>query len=152
MATTHLPPDFKEFLRLLNAHRVEYLLIGGHAVAYHGYPRATADMNVWIAIGPENAEKMVRALNEFGFSDPEISPALFLQEGQIIRMGVPPLRIEIATSISGVDFADCYAERVLGVLDGVDVSLIGLRHLRINKRACGRHKDLADLDNLPETS
>ena len=109
-------------------------------------------MNVWIAIGPENAEKMVRALNEFGFSDPEISPALFLQEGQIIRMGVPPLRIEIATSISGVDFADCYAERVLGVLDGVDVSLIGLRHLRINKRACGRHKDLADLDNLPETS
>jgi hypothetical protein len=149
MATTRLPPDFKEFLRLLNAHRVEYLLIGGHAVGYHGYPRATADMDVWISNRPENAERVVRVLQEFGFAGPEVNPGLFVEEGQIIRMGVPPLRIEIATAISGVSFAECYAAKIVDVLDGVEANLISLRHLRINKRASGRHKDLEDLDSLP---
>jgi hypothetical protein len=149
MATVNLPPDFKEFLQLLSAHQVEYLLIGGYAVAYHGYPRATADMDVWIALHPQNAQKVVAALKAFGFDLPELSPALFLKEGQIIRMGVPPLRIEIATSISGVHFEECYAARVIDILDEVEVNLISLTHLKVNKKAAGRHKDLNDLENLP---
>ena len=149
MATTRLPPDFKDFLRSLNANRVEYLLIGGHAVAYHGYPRPTGDMGVWIAIAPENAERVVKALQQFGFDSPGLVPDLFLKPNQIIRMGVPPFRIEICTSISGVRFDECYAQRIADVLDGVDATLISLPHLRINKRASGRHKDLDDLEHLP---
>jgi len=149
MATIHLPRDFKEFLKLLNEHQVEYLLIGGYAVGYHGYPRATADMDIWIAMNPTNAGRIVAVLKEFGFDLPELSPELFLKEWQIIRLGVPPVRIEIATTISGVDFNDCYAQRVVDVLDGVKVNLISLNHLKINKKASGRHQDLADLENLP---
>jgi hypothetical protein len=149
MATVNLPPDFKEFLQLLSTYQVEYLLIGGYAVAYHGYPRATADMDIWIALHPQNAKKVVAALKAFGFDLPELSPALFLEEGQIIRMGVPPLRIEIATSISGVRFEECYAARVIAILDEVEVNLISLPHLKVNKKAAGRHKDLDDLENLP---
>jgi len=137
-------------LRSLNENGVEYLLIGGHAVGYHGYPRATADMDVWVAVSPENAQRLVQTLQQFGFSDPEVQPDLFLKPDQIIRMGVPPLRIEIATSISGVRFEECYAARVVGVLDGIEVSLISLPHLRANKQASGRHKDLNDLENLPD--
>jgi len=148
MATAQLPPDFKEFLRLLNAHRVDYLLIGGYAVGYHGYPRATADMDVWIATHPLNAEKITAALKEFGFDVPELKPEIFLKEDQIIRMGVPPIQIEIATSISGVEFAECYQERITDELDGVQVNIISLKHLKINKKASGRYKDLDDLEHL----
>ena len=146
---TQLPADFKEFLRLLNAHKVEYLLIGGYAVGYYGNPRATADMDIWIAMKPDNAEKIVAALKEFGFNLPELSPELFLQEWQIIRLGVPPIRIEIATTISGVNFDECYEERVIDKLDDVKVNLISLKHLKTNKKAAGRHKDLSDIENLP---
>ena len=149
MATIHLPPDFKDFLQLLNSHRVEYLLIGGYAVGYHGYPRATGDMDIWIAIQPANAEKVVAALIKFGFDVPELSIDMFLQEKQVIRMGTPPLKIDIATTISGVAFAECYAERIVETLDGIQVNLIGLKHLKTNKKASGRLKDLTDLQNLP---
>jgi len=149
MATIHLPSDFKEFLKLLKAHQVEYLLIGGYAVGYHGYPRATADMDIWIAMNPANAERIVAVLKEFGFDLPELSPELFLKEWQIIRMGVPPIRIELATTVSGVNFNECYAERIVDTLDDVEVNLISLKHLKLNKKACGRHRDLADLENLP---
>jgi len=149
MATVNLPPDFKEFLKLLNAHQVEYLLIGGYAVAYHGYPRATADMDIWIATHAQNTKKIVTALREFGFDLPELSTELFQKEGQIIRMGVPPVRIEIATTISGVGFEECFAARVVDELDGVEVNIIDLAHLKINKKAAGRHKDLDDIENLP---
>ena len=149
MANVNLPPDFKEFLKLLNATQVEYLLIGGYAVAYHGYPRATGDMDIWIATHPENTRKVVEVLKEFGFDQPDLTPQLFQQKDRIIRMGMPPVRIEIATGISGVSFGDCYAARVVDLMDGIAVSLIDLAHLKINKRAAGRHKDLDDLDNLP---
>jgi hypothetical protein len=148
MATIHLPRDFKEFLRLLNAHKVEYLLIGGYAVNYHGYPRATADMDIWVAVHPDNAGRIVAALKDFGFDLPDLSPGLFLRPWQIIRLGVPPIRIEIATAISGVDFSESYAQRVEDALDGVPVTLIDLEHLKRNKKASGRHQDLADLENL----
>jgi hypothetical protein len=134
---------------LLNTHKVEYLLIGGYAVNYHGYPRATADMDIWIAIHPANADRVVAALKEFGFDLPDLSPELFLSPWQIIRLGVPPVRIEISTTISGVDFGECYAERLEDTVDGVPVSLISLQHLKRNKKASGRHQDLADLEHLP---
>ena len=136
-------------MKLLNANRVEYLLIGGYAVGYHGYPRATGDMDIWVAVNPENAAKTVVALKEFGFDVPELSAELFLRQNQIVRMGVPPMRIELTTTISGVNFEECYAARVVAELDGVKVNLIHLRHLKINKKAAGRHKDLNDLENLP---
>lgn len=148
MATVHLPPDFKEFLQLLNSHHVEYLLIGGYAVGYYGYPRATADMDIWIAIEPENAAKVVKVLQAFGFGVEEVTPDLFLKAEQIIRMGMPPVRIEILTTISGVSFEECYAVRQVDVLDGVEVNLISLDHLKVNKKASGRYKDLNDLENL----
>lgn len=148
MATIHLPPDFKEFLQLLNVHQVDYLLIGGYAVGYHGYPRATADIDVWITAHAANAEKVVAALTEFGFHVPELKPEIFLKEDQIIRMGVPPIRIEIVTTISGVEFDECYQERITDELDGVRVNLISLKHLKINKKASGRYKDLDDLEHL----
>jgi predicted nucleotidyltransferase len=149
MATIRLPQDFKEFLKLLKEYKVRYLLIGGYAVGFHGYPRATADMDIWVDIHPENANKLVKVLKEFGFDLPELSPQLFLQKNQVIRMGVPPVKLEITTSISGVEFEACYKKRVVAELDGVEVNLIGLNDLKINKKASGRSKDIADLENLP---
>jgi hypothetical protein len=144
-----LPNDFKEFLRLLNSHRVEYLLIGGYAVGYHGYPRATNDIDVWVAIHTDNAERLVNVMQAFGFSVPGLSKELFLEQEKIIRMGVPPMRIEVLTSISGVIFDECYAARIVGEMDGVQVNLIDLDHLKQNKKASGRYKDLSDLEHLP---
>ena len=144
-----IPPDFKEFLRLLNFHQVEYLLIGGYAVGYYGFVRATGDMDVWVKINPDNAIKVVSALKEFGFAVPELSPELFLKEDQIVRMGVPPLRLEILTTISGVEFTACFANRLIAQIDDLDVNLINLEDLKLNKRASRRLKDLLDLENLP---
>ena len=149
MATIRLPNDFKDFLKLLNANRVEYLLIGGYAVGYYGYPRATGDMDIWVAVNPENADKIVVALKKFGFAVPELSAELFLRQNQIVRMGLPPMRIELTTTISGVNFEECYPARVVAELDDVKVNLIDLKHLKINKKASGRYKDLNDLENLP---
>ena len=144
-----LPNDFKEFLKLLNANSVEYLLIGGYAVGYYGYPRATADMDIWIAMNPANADRIVAVLKEFGFNLPDLSSGLFLKEKQIIRMGVPPVRIELATTISGVNFSDCFVQRVMAELDGVKANLISLAHLKMNKKASARHQDIAELEHLP---
>lgn len=105
--------------------------------------------DVWVAVHPQKAEKMVAVLKEFGFDLPELSVDLFLEENKIIRRGVPPIRIEILTTISGVNFGECYAERRVEALDDVEVNFISLRHLQINKKACGRHKDWNDLENLP---
>jgi len=149
MATPLLPPDFKEFLRLLNKNEVEYLLIGGYAVGYYGYVRATADMDVWIASNSDNAFKVLTALREFGFDLPESTKELFLQPDNVARMGVPPFRIEMLTSISGVGFEECYGERVIDTVDDVEVPIISLRHLKVNKKASGRLKDLTDLEHLP---
>ena len=149
MDATELPLDFKDFLRLLNRHAVEYLLIGGYAVGYHGYPRVTQDMDLWVAIHPENAERLARVLREFGFDLPGLSPELFLNPKAIVRMGLPPMRIEICTHIDGVEFAGCYARRVADEIDGTPVSVIALEDLKANKRAAGRAKDLADLEHLP---
>jgi hypothetical protein len=125
------------------------LLIGGYAVGYYGFVRATGDMDIWVKIDPSNAIQIVKALQEFGFAVPELSYELFMQEEKIIRMGVPPLRLEILTTISGVEFAKCFDNRLTDQIDGIDVNLINLEDLKINKKASGRLKDLLDLENLP---
>ncbi len=144
-----LPPDFKDFLKLLNANNVKYLLIGGYAVGYHGYPRATIDLDIWVAVDSGNAKKIIAVLNEFGFDDPDITEGLFLNKDQIVRMGHPPLRIEIMTGISGVEFEECYSEKVVNEIEGIEINLINLKHLKENKKAANRHKDLDDLEHLP---
>ena len=150
MDTIHLPPDFREFFQFLNANQVEYLLVGGYAVGYYGYPRATVDIDVWVAVSPENARRVLAALEQFGFgSGTGASLDLLDRPGKVVRMGVSPLRIEIQTQISGVSFGACYPRRVMAELDGIAVPLISLDDLKANKRAAGRHKDLNDIENLP---
>jgi predicted nucleotidyltransferase len=146
MATIQLPHDFKEFLRLLNSHDAEYLLIGGYAVNYYGYPRATVDMDLWVGIEPSNAAKVATVLREFGFSQAEAG--LFTEPGKVVRMGVPPLRIEVLTSVSGLEFPKAFQNRLVAEIDGVPINLIGVADLKTNKKASGRHKDLADLEQL----
>ena len=149
MGTIHLPQDFKEFFQSFNQHEVEYLLVGGYAVGYHGYPRATMGIDVWVASNPENARRVVAALEDFGFSGEVLVEGLFLESDKVVRMGLPPMRIEIMTSISGVDFQDAYDQRIEDMLDGVPIKLISLHHLKANKVAAARAKDLADLEELP---
>ena len=146
MATIQLPPDFKEFLKLLNSSKVEYLVVGGYAVNYYGFPRATADLDIWIAISADNARRLEGVVRQFGFAQAEA--ATFLQPRKVIRMGVPPVRLEILTSISGVQFADCYRRRLEVELDGVTTPLIDLDDLKRNKLAAGRLKDRLDLEQL----
>ncbi len=149
MDTIHLPPDFREFFQSFLRHEVEYLLVGGYAVGYYGYPRATMDIDVWIASTPENARRVVSALEDFGFGGQKLNESLFLVSDQIIRMGLPPMRIEIMTSIDGVVFDEAYPQRVEDELDGIVVKLISLQDLKRNKKAAARAKDLADLEELP---
>lgn len=148
MDTTRLPPDFKEFLRSLNSKGVEYLVIGGYAVGYHGYPRATVDLDVWVAVSPKNADRIVAALREFGFDMASLNSSLFLEQKKVVRMGVAPFRIEILTSISGVTFDDCFVHKIVDSIDGVEVNIIRRDDLIANKKASGRPKDLNDLQKI----
>ena len=145
---TEFPKDFREFLQLLNSRKIEYLVIGGYAVGYHGYPRATGDMDVWIAMTEKNAGEMVRVLKEFGFDLPELRKELFLKKGNVIRMGVPPMRLEILTSVDGVAFEACFKNRIVADFGMFKVNFISKEDLLLNKRASGRPKDLADFDRL----
>ena len=143
-----LPRDFKEFLKLLEASDVRYLLVGGYAVGFYGYPRPTGDLDIWVSNDGENAGKLVAVLREFGFASPELSANLFTLDKSIVRMGVPPFKLEIITHIDGVEFESCYQRRNVALIDSVQVSVISLGDLKINKRASGRPKDIDDLDNL----
>jgi len=149
MAIPTLARDFKEFLKSLNSNRVEYLLIGGYAVGIYGYVRATNDLDIWVNISAENANRIRCALNEFGFAQALLTADLFLTPNNVVRMGVPPIRIEILTSISGVAFESCYSEKEMFQIEDLLVPVISLARLRENKAASGRAKDLADLENLP---
>ena len=144
-----IPKDFKELLKLLNSRKVKYLVVGGYAVGYYGYPRPTGDIDIWIMISEENAMRMVDALKEFGFGSPDLSENLFLKERSLVRLGNPPVRIEIMTSATGVSFEGCYGRKVTDTVDGVKIDLISLEDLKKNKRAVGTHKDLNDLEKLP---
>jgi hypothetical protein len=149
MASIELHPDFKDFLRLLNFHKVEYMLVGGYAVGYHGYPRATGDMDIWIAVNDTNAEKAVAALSDFGMPKEALTKEIFLEKNKIIRMGVPPVQIEVITGASGVEFDECYKRCDIVKIDDLVVNIISLNDLKLNKRAAGRHKDLEDIEHIP---
>ncbi len=143
-----LNQDFKEFIQSLNDNQVRYLIIGGYAVAFHGYPRYTKDIDIWIEISLDNAEKIIKALEQFGFGSLELKPNDFLVSNQVVQLGYPPNRIDLITSPDGVEFEECYASKVEVIIDGVNLDFIDLENLRKNKRASGRLQDLADLENL----
>lgn len=134
---------------MLNKHKVRYLLIGGYAVVYHGYLRTTADMDIWIAPDDSNAEKVINAIKEFGFDVPDLEPKIISEQRKILRMGEPPLRIEVLSDIDGVEFESCFKNKVEVTIDNVPVGIIGLNDLKKNKKSTGRNKDAADLDYLP---
>lgn len=143
-----LTPDLKEFIQLLGDNSVRYLIVGGYAVAFHGHPRYTKDLDIWIHLEPSNAARIVAALRQFGFGSLDLQPADFLAVDQIIQLGYPPNRIDLLTTLPGVDFDECYKGRVVVEVDGVTVNFIDLENLRKNKAASGRFQDLADLENL----
>jgi len=143
-----LNQDFKEFVRLLNEYKVEYLVVGGYAVAFHGYPRYTKDMDIWINRNAINANRILSALDAFGFGDLDLTEEDFLNEDHIIQLGYPPARIDIITGLEGVDFEDCYTSKVTERIDDIDIKFIDLESLRKNKKATGRIQDLADLEHL----
>ena len=144
-----LPPEFKRLLNAFHSKGVEYLLVGGYAVIFHGYVRTTGDMDLWIALDAGNAKKAESAIRSLGFNPPWLKPELLLKKGSVLRIGTEPLRFDIINEIDGVTFSECFARRVQAEIDGVKVSVISLSDLKVNKKASGRNKDLADLDYLP---
>ncbi|MDF7800960.1 hypothetical protein P4C99_15900 [Pontiellaceae bacterium B1224] len=150
MENQTLPDDFKEFLKLLNDHNLEYLLIGGYAVGYYGYPLTPAVIDILIAIHPNTALKIVQVLHAFGMVSSEINAGLFTTPGNIVRMGIAPVRIEVLNEIDGVEFSKCYQRCHKATIDDICVPIISLQDLRANKLASGRHKDLDDLEHLPK--
>ncbi len=127
-----------------------YLLVGGYAVALHGYVRYTGDMDIWILTTPENADRVVEVLKDFGLSQADQLRDVLLLEKRVIGMGIPPYKIEVVTTIDGVTFEECYPNRLTEIIDEIEVPYLSLKDLRINKKASGRYKDLNDLQHLPE--
>ncbi len=139
--------DFKEFAESLAAQGVEYLLVGGYALAAHGHPRYTGDIDFWIGPDPTNIERLLLALRQFGFGSLGLTAADF-DADSVVQLGHPPRRIDLLTAIDGVEFGACWSRRVKLCVDGLDLNLIGLGDFIVNKRATGRLKDLADLESL----
>jgi len=145
-----LNQDFKEFIQLLNENQVKYLVIGGYAVAIHGHPRYTKDIDIWIEISDDNANKLVTTLTQFGFDSLGVTTQDFQTANQIIQLGYPPNRIDLITNPDGIDFQTCYDSKIEVNLNDVPVKFINLDNLKKNKLASGRLQDLADLENLQD--
>lgn len=143
-----LDKDLREFIELLNSLRVDYIVVGGHAVAFHGHPRFTGDIDFLARPSHENSERLINVIREFGFADFRLSPDDFTQPNSIVQLGQPPNRIDLLTSISGVDFDEAWDSKIAGELDGLPVFYLGWDSLLKNKRASGRAKDLADVSKL----
>ncbi len=140
--------DFKEFIESLNGNDVKYLVIGGFAVAFHGHPRYTKDLDIWVNSTNSNVKKLLKALNDFGFGSLGLTLEDFLNPENVIQLGYPPNRIDLVTEINGVNFELCYVQKVETQIDGLKVNFIDLKNLKKNKKATGRAQDLADLENL----
>ena len=143
-----LNQDFKEFIQLLNKHNVRYLVIGGYAVAFHGHPRYTKDMDLWVWLDETNLKNLIGALRDFGFGSLGLTVEDFLEPETIVQLGYPPNRIDLITTPKGVDFNTCYASRLEVEIEGTHLNFIDLNNLKKNKQATGRHQDLADIENL----
>ena len=143
-----IQPDFKDLLVLLNEQKVEYLIVGGFALAFHGAPRFTGDIDVFVRPHPENARRIMSALAAFGFNLPGLTAEDFHSPDKVVQLGMPPVRIDLITSISGVSWEEAAAHKVAGKYGDVPVFFIGREQFIANKRASGRKKDLADLEAL----
>jgi hypothetical protein len=144
-----LNQDFKEFLQLLNRHEVKYLVVGVYSVAIHGHPRYTKDIDIWILTSEQNASALIKTLNDFGFGSFQLKVKDFETPGYVVQLGNAPARIDILlTSLTGVDFDECWKNRIPVEDEGLVYPVIALKDLRTNKTALGRHQDLADLEEL----
>lgn len=143
-----LNKDFKEFIALLNSTGVEYLVVGGYALAAHGHPRYTGDIDIWVGVTTENVQKLLSALHAFGFGNVGLTQDDFLVPEAMVQLGYPPARIDLLTTIDGVSFADCYPQRMEVLVSDLTLPIIDLASFIANKRASGRPKDLADLASL----
>jgi hypothetical protein len=143
-------PDFRELLALFNAHHVEYLIVGGYALAFHGAPRFTGDLDIFVKPDTANAQRILTALAAFGFASVGLTPSDFERSDQVVQLGVPPVRIDLITSITDVSWDEAWAGRTAGSYGEIPVYYIGREQFIANKRATGRTKDLADLEMLGE--
>lgn len=142
--------DFRDLLALFNAHKVDYIIVGAHALAYHGAPRYTGDMDIFVRPDPNNARRILSALNEFGFGSLDVTVEDLALPDKVVQLGITPVRVDIMTSITGVSWEDAKAGRVSGTYGGLKVYYIGKKEFVLNKRAIGRKKDLADLEAVGE--
>jgi hypothetical protein len=145
----HLNQDFKEFIALLNKHKVKFIIVGAYAVGFHGYVRNTGDLDIWIDTDNDNAEKIISALHEFGFSSLDISIEDLTKKDFVIQLGLPPHRLDLLTSVTALNFDECYSKIQVTAIDGVELPFVDLESLKKNKRSTGRNKDLGDVENLP---
>ncbi len=145
-----LDQNFKEFVELLNRHKVEYMIVGGYAVIVHGYPRSTGDLDVWINPTVSNAKRVLHVLTDFGFGGLKITEEDLTRKGTILQLGYVPLRIDVLTEIDGLDFASAFPRRFTKRFSGNAVNFIGKQDLIKNKTKVRRHQDLADVENLTE--
>lgn len=140
--------DFKEFIELLNEHKVKYLTVGGYAVSIHGYPRYTKDIDFWIWPNRTNISNLIKAIEEFGFGSLELTQEDFMDPENIIQLGYEPNRIDLLTDIDGVEFENCYEHKSEIDIEGVKVDFININDLIKAKKKTGRLQDLADAENL----
>ncbi len=145
----NLNQDFQEFVELFVAHEVEFLIVGGYALAAHGHPRYTKDLDVWVWLGPENAQRIITAIEEFGFGALGLTAADFQEPDVMVQLGHEPQRIDILTFATGLHFSDAYKNRVYIPIGNVQVPFISVDDLRTNKLATGRPRDIADVADLP---
>lgn len=143
-------PDFREVLALFNANNVEYMIVGAYALAFHGAPRFTGDLDIYIKPDAENAGRILQALDEFGFKSLDLSLEDFQKAEQVVQLGVPPVRVDIITSLTGVSWEEAFSGRAEGKYGDLPVYYIGREQFVANKRALGRKRDLADLEALGE--
>jgi hypothetical protein len=146
----NIQQDFEELLRLLEEHKIEYLIIGGYAVAFHGYPRFTKDIDIFYNITPTNIRKLQKGLLEFGFTSNDIPDEIFNTKGNIITFGIDPVRVDIVNDISGVEFKEAWKKKVRGKYGNVEVNFIGRTDLIKNKNSTSRLQDKADAEKLSE--
>jgi len=145
-----IPNDFKELLELFNKHKVEYLIVGGYALAFHGAPRVTGDIDLFIRPTSQNAERILMALDEFGFGSLELSVDELTKPGMVVQLGVAPFRIDLITRVTGVSWEKANAGKVSGRYGNTAVYFISREDFVANKKATGRLKDAADVEALGE--
>ncbi|MDH3268307.1 MAG: hypothetical protein OEM46_05575 [Ignavibacteria bacterium] len=143
-----LVEDFEAFVELLNKNEVKYLVVGGYAFAVHAFPRFTNDIDFFILTSKTNVEKIIRTLTDFGFNVLDINPELLMEEGKVIQLGKPPFRIDILTSIDGINFTEAWERKVVGSYGKQTLYFISKDDFIKNKKASGRKKDLNDLEDL----